>query len=271
MHESINRCTIMLLQSLSFLKLTLLVLLATLASTKHTVAIMAPTLYHVPRTISSPIYQALLELGIADHPIRIETLTFADLKTPEHLARNPMGSSPAFTDDEEGVTIWESGAVLTYLLETYDTDYKLHPQPGVASQKDRANFLHLQQYIIATVYPFVASLFLHTLKPQQDQDQDYVATATEKWKTLLAPTLVQFLGDKAYFMGDTLSAIDLLAAKPFNNANSLGILEEFPTLAVLFAKVQALPSFAQAYNVTLTVPQEEPGRSMVLLPGNERN
>jgi glutathione S-transferase len=233
---------------------------------------MPPTLYHVPKTISSPIYQALMELNLVDNPIKVETLTFADLKTTEHKARNPMGSSPTFIDDDLGIGIWESGAVLTYLLEQYDTECKLYPKPGVASPADRAKFLHIQQYITATVYPFVASLFLHTLKPADEQDAAYVETAAGKWRTLLAPTLAKFLGDGPYFMGSQMTAIDLLAAKPFRNADSLGILKEFPTLDALFQHVKGLASFSPAYgDSTLASDQVvfKECRAMVLLPTEE--
>eukprot|EP00985_Skeletonema_marinoi_P002303 scaffold965_cov118-Skeletonema_marinoi.AAC.1 len=208
---------------------------------------MAPTLYHVPRTISSPIVQILLELGVKD--VNIETLTFAELKSPAHLARNPMGSSPAFTDEDNGIAIWESGAVLTYLLETYDTQHKFHPKQGTATPLERANFLHLQQYIIATVYPFLASLFLQTLKPEHEQDQGYISSAKEKWLTLLAPTLTGFLGGQPFFMGNAISSIDFLIAKPLNNAKSLDLLEQFPDLDALFKRVSCMPSFAKAYDM----------------------
>jgi glutathione S-transferase len=228
---------------------------------------MPPTLYHVPKTISSPIYQALLELNVVDKPVKVETLTFAQLKSPEHLARNPMGTSPAFTDEEHDIAIWESGAVLTYLLDLYDKDFALQPQPGKSLPSQRANFLHLQQYILATVYPFVATLYIHTLKRKEDQDQAYVENSKDKWRTLLAPTLIRFLGDAPYFMGETLSVIDLLAAKPLNNVNSMGMLSEFPTLHAVFQKVYSLPSFAKAYSA----PEEAPCiecRSMLMIPGN---
>ena len=234
---------------------------------------MAPILYHVPRTISSPIYQALIELGVAGTLVQIVTLSFADLKTAEHLSRNPMGTSPTLTDPQEGIAIWESGAVLTYLLECYDKDFQLSPRPGNSSLADRAKFLHLQQYILATVYPFVASLYIHTLKPKEDQDHAYVELSKAKWKNLLAPTLASFLGDSTYFMGDmNLSAIDLLVAKPLSNAHSLGILQEFPTLFALLEKAMSRPSFAMAYNPP-SVPTDnnnsQEGRSLVLAPSME--
>jgi len=227
---------------------------------------MAPILYHVPRTISSPIYQALMELKLDGNQVKVETLTFADLKSKEHLARNPMGTSPTFIDHDEDIEIWESGAVISYLLETYDSGFELHPDPSKVSKRDRAIFLHLQQYILATVYPFVASLFTHTLKPQQDQDELYIAKGKDTWRTKLAPTLTKFLGDSPFFVGDKLSVLDLLVAKPLNNANSLGVLSEFPKLQALFEKVRAMPSFAVAYGEYETSSTTE-SRSTVVLPG----
>jgi hypothetical protein len=79
----------------------------------------------------------------------------------------------------------------------YDVEHKLHP-PLSSSAKDRATFLHLQQYIIATVYPFLASIFIHTLKPTDEQDVALIACAKEKFTALLGPTLVKFLGSSEY-------------------------------------------------------------------------
>lgn len=229
---------------------------------------MTPTLFHVPRTISSPIYQALLELEVPPSEVEVATLTFGDLKTPEHLKRNPMGTSPTYTDEDKGIAIWESGAVLTFLFSQHDRDYKLHPNPATAAPADYAKFLHLQQYLLATVYPFLATLIIHTLKPKEEQDDNYVETSKRTWKTLMAPTLKKCLGDSDYFMGQSMSAIDLLAAKPLNNAHSMGLLAEFPTLHKVFHRIHCLPSFSKAYGGKRTSHCLE-CRSFIFVPGQK--
>ena len=96
----------------------------------------APTLYHVPGTISSPIAQVLIELEI--HSISVKTLTFAELKQQTHLLQIPWGRlqhSPMAT-----VSIWESLAVLGHVLEMYDTEHRLHPQHAWAWR----DYLHLR-------------------------------------------------------------------------------------------------------------------------------
>lgn len=250
---------------------------------------MPPTLYHVPKTISSPIVQILIELKLVDNPIKIVTMPFADLKSEEHLARNPMGTSPTFTDTDRGIVMWESGAILTYLLESYDNKHVLHLPASIPSfdysrannQALRAKFLHIQQYILATVYPFTASLYIHTLKPKHKQDKEYVQNGTDKWRTLMGPTLTKWLlgyNDvyMDFFMGTKHpTAIDFLVAKPLSNVHSMGLLtsQEFPALEQLFRHIQAMCSFSLAYTSTAigvvdgsTSPQPVEQRELILVP-----
>jgi glutathione S-transferase len=238
---------------------------------------MAPTLYHIPKTISSPIVQCLLELDLVNKQVEVVETSFSGLKVPEYLALNPMGTSPAFQDGE--IIIWESGAVLTYLLERYDTEHKLHPAPlssdSTAEQiAARAKFLHLQHYILSTLYPFMASLFIHTFKPLDEQDANYVESAKEKWQNYFGPVLEKWLGEGPYFLGDQVSAVDFLASKPLNNANSMGLLRDFPSLQAFFEDMRSRPSFASAY---VSMPSNsnsndtndgEVKRGIILVPGN---
>lgn len=163
----------------------------------------------------------------------------------------------------------ESGAVVTYLLETYDTEYKFHLDPTMARAKDRADFWHLQQFILATVYPFLASLVVHTTKPLEEQDGVYVETAKNTFKTRMGPILVKFLGDTPYFLGrhDATndgctgpSAIDYLITKPLNNARALGLLNDdnFPTLWAHLERMRNLPSFAKAYGIPEQCQPDQP-------------
>ena len=202
----------------------------------------APTLHHVPGTISSPIAQALIELGVAS--VTVKTLSFPELKQPAHLAINPLGTSPAFSDGD--LCMWESHAVLTHILETYDPHHILHPPPRSAQ---RAHFLQLQAFLLITVYPTIASLFLHTLKPSEEQDSAFVAAGKQKWADSIAPILVAALGDQKFLFGNEMSAVDLIIAKPLRNAKALGVLQAFPTLEALFDRISSRPSFAQAYAI----------------------
>lgn len=60
-------------------------------------------------------------------PYTTEYKDFGDLKNSAFDASvNPNGRVPALTDPNTGITIWESGAILEYLIEVYDKTGALH-------------------------------------------------------------------------------------------------------------------------------------------------
>ena len=59
---------------------------------------------------------ALEEMGL-DYQIKWVNIGKGEQHTPEFRAVSPNGKIPALTDDETGVTIMESGAILQYLAE----------------------------------------------------------------------------------------------------------------------------------------------------------
>lgn len=70
----------------------------------------------------------LSELGL---PHEFEPTSFAEVKTPAFLAINPNGRMPAIHDPNTNLTLWESGAILEYLVERYDsTALQLSFTPG---------------------------------------------------------------------------------------------------------------------------------------------
>ena len=77
---------------------------------------------------------------------------------------------------------------------------------------------------------------------------------------------MRFLGNSDFFLGNEISAVDFLVAKPLRNAYALGLLQEkeFSKLYDLFQKIKSKESFDLAYNIQKTVASE--GRGMVLIP-----
>jgi len=45
---------------------------------------------------------------------------YADLKKPPYEKINPNGRVPAIEDPNTNITLWESGAIIEYLIDTYD-------------------------------------------------------------------------------------------------------------------------------------------------------
>jgi len=62
------------------------------------------------------------ELGL---PYELIDTPFSELKKPEFLAINPNGRMPAIHDPNTNLTLWESGAIIEYLVDKYDTDHTI--------------------------------------------------------------------------------------------------------------------------------------------------
>lgn len=60
-----------------------------------------------------------------DLPYEFSTISMADVKGPEYTKVNPNGRIPALHDPNTGLTIWESGAIVLYLIDRYDTENKI--------------------------------------------------------------------------------------------------------------------------------------------------
>jgi glutathione S-transferase len=62
------------------------------------------------------------ELGL---PYEIESFSFEVVKQKPYIDINPNGRVPAIQDPNSNLTLWESGAIIQYLIEQYDTSHKL--------------------------------------------------------------------------------------------------------------------------------------------------
>lgn len=68
------------------------------------------------------VFFLLKELGL---PYTITPVALAEIKQPEYLKVNPNGRIPAIEDPNTGIVLWESGAIVEYLIEKYDVENKL--------------------------------------------------------------------------------------------------------------------------------------------------
>ncbi len=86
---------------------------------------MVLKIFHVPKARSTRpvwLYYELEELYGPGHLPELE-LVFVDMnkfrteKSAEYLSKNPNGKVPLLVDTDRDVTVWESGAIVNYLLD----------------------------------------------------------------------------------------------------------------------------------------------------------
>ncbi|KAI1275233.1 thioredoxin-like protein [Xylaria sp. FL0933] len=68
------------------------------------------------------VRMVLEELGI---PHEFKIVEFGEMKQEPFISINPNGRVPAIEDPNTGLTLWESGPIIEYLVDQYDKDHKI--------------------------------------------------------------------------------------------------------------------------------------------------
>jgi glutathione S-transferase len=77
-------------------------------------------------------------------PHEIVPIPLSSVKEPSYLAINPNGRIPAIHDPNTNLTLWESGAIVEYLVERYDTDHKISFPTGSNEAQHARQWLYFQ-------------------------------------------------------------------------------------------------------------------------------
>lgn len=98
------------------------------------------TVHHLEYSRSQRVLWLLEELGV---PYELKTYKRnpkTKMAPPELKAIHPLGKSPVITDD--GQVIAESGAIIEYILDRYDTKNSLRPPHGTPEYLQYNYWLH---------------------------------------------------------------------------------------------------------------------------------
>ena len=77
-------------------------------------------------------------------PYETVSVPLSDVKNPDYIAINPNGRLPAIYDSNTNLTLWESGAIVEYLIERYDTTHQLSFGPGTTESYLAKQWLFFQ-------------------------------------------------------------------------------------------------------------------------------
>lgn len=198
-------------------------------------------LHFAPNSRAGRILWLLEELEL---PYELNRMDFhpKDLKSDEHRARHPLGRVPVLDDGD--VSIYESGAIVEYVLER-------HKNGGLKPPVDSPDFpAYLQwfHYCEGMVMPPVNTIVVQTvLLPPERRDEK----ALEQAQRLLTKSLVavdEALAGKDYLIGD-FSAADIMLGHACFMSNRLGCVpDEMVNLKAYVERIAARPAFQKAIN-----------------------
>jgi glutathione S-transferase len=167
----------------------------------------AITVYGIPGSPFLRSVEITLKEKSADY--RLQAMSPAEMKTPEHLAMHPFGRIPIFEDRD--FQLYETQAIVRYVDEIFPNPPLT---PGNAQARARMN--QVIGIIESYFFPKAAApiAFNRIIGPRLlglPADEGAIAEALPMARTCFAE-LDRLLGDKPCFTGDSVSLADIMLA-----------------------------------------------------------
>ncbi len=171
-------------------------------------------------------------------------IAIPDMKKPPYEKICINGRTPAIEDPNTGITLWESGAIIDYLCETYDKERKLSFTPGTPEYFLAKQWLYFQ---VSGQGPYFgqASWFtrFHPEKLQSAQDR-YINEIRR-----VSGVLNRALEGQEWLVGGKYSYADVSFVTWYESvaaivADVFDISKEFPNLRAWLDRIKARPAVA---------------------------
>jgi glutathione S-transferase len=183
-------------------------------------------------------------------PYAVRGVSFAALKEPAHVGRNPFGQIPTYEEDD--LVLFETGSIVLHIAERHAG---LLPQNSNA----RARAITWMFAAVSTVEPPILELSsARVLEGDKPWAQARAPLLADRVGARLKP-LSAHLGD-AEWLDETFSAGDLMMVHVLQRLRMSGILDDFPNLAAYVARAQARPAYERAFEAQLAFNTPPPAR-----------
>lgn len=181
---------------------------------------------------SHRVQLALSLMGLPHQVVQVDLKNGAH-KSPEFLRLNPFGQVPVLDDD--GITLFDSNAILVYLAQKYDTDRRWLPRDAKA-QADVQAWLSVAAGLMA-FGPAAARLI--TVFGAKLNADEVIGRAHGLLKVMDAQLAVRpFLVGNGATLAD-IAAYSYTSAAPEGNVD----LAAYANVRAWLARVEALPGF----------------------------
>jgi glutathione S-transferase len=198
-------------------------------------------IYHAPNTRSLRVIWLCEELGL---PYEIEKIDFSPAyrHSPAYRALNPVGKVPAIADGD--FTMFESGAIVEYLLERYGQG-RLRPAPGT---HDSARYLQWSWFAEATFARPLGDIAQHTVVRPEAERIAAVAEDGRVRALLCLNALEAAVPGGRHLVNDRFSAADIMMGYTLFLARRFGVMKSdgHPNANAYYARLEARPGFVKA-------------------------
>ncbi|WP_372163249.1 glutathione S-transferase family protein [Xanthomonas axonopodis pv. cyamopsidis] len=214
------------------------------------------TVHHLNNSRSQRVLWLLEELALPYQIVRHERDPKTMLAPPALRAIHPLGKSPVLVDGD--LVVAESGAILEYLTERYDTECALSPSPRPLDSPERLQFRYWMHYAEGSAMPpLLMTLIFGRIRsaPMPFFAKPIARAIVDKAMSgFVGPQLTlhlnwmeQSLQAGNWFAGERFTAADIQMSFPVQAAAARGGgLENYPRLRAFLQRIQARPAYQAA-------------------------
>ena len=200
---------------------------------------MALKLYHFPRACSRVTMTALETAGL-DYDDQLVNIMAGEQKSAEYLRIHPSGKVPALQIDDQILT--ENASIVSYLSSAYPDAQLLPPTDDPLQQAQQRSDLI---WCSGTVHPAVRQIRMPIRFT--DGDPSGVQEKGREYVHGIAAQVNERVANGAWWYGERWSIVDVYLTWLFTTAVTAGFdLTEYPNVADLLRRVEALPSYQRA-------------------------
>ena len=175
-------------------------------------------------------------------PYEIKSVEMNAVKKEPFISVNPNGRVPAIEDPNTGVTLWESGAILQYLSETYDKELRF----TYNTVPEKYQLMQWLMFQMSGQGPYFGQYawFTYFHPEKLPSVQERYMKEIER----VTGVLDAWLQKHEFLVGDKLTYVDLAFVPWAGIASSLdkegekSTKEKFPAFSAWFDKMSARPS-----------------------------
>lgn len=198
------------------------------------------TIYHSPRSRSLRVVWLAEELGL---PYRLHLLEMfsAALQTPAYLAIHPLGKVPAI--DDGGFVLWETTAILAYLIGRYSEGALLPPRETQMGAR-ALQWMDFGENPLTVVMGETAA---HAGPMPEARRIPALVTRGRALAPSLVAVVEQALAERPFILGEQFSAADIMLGFGLGIARHLGFVDEgTPRTLAYCDRLTARPAYQRA-------------------------
>lgn len=177
-------------------------------------------------------------------PYTFKLIEFPDMKKEAYESINPNGRVPAIEDPNTGITLWESGAIIEYLVETYDKQHNISFAPASKEYYEAKQWLF---YEVSGQGPYFGQAVWFTL-----YHSEKLPSAVDRYVNEIrrvSGVLDRALKDKEFLVGGKFSYTDAAfvtwyAVVPLF-ADRINLETDFPLLNAWLKRIKTRPAIAK--------------------------